>query len=149
MKKTSVPEQAILFYTQKHIDKNAKNRELKIGKYTAGVSFCCNGQSYIAEFDSNSSQHGRTEYDMERDKVFQEAGYKVIRLRDNGLPFLGTCHNIRFVFDNYSKRMLDSANMGLNEYLSYLGYPYTIDIRDHLDTIKDMYRNYPEKQVYF
>ena len=144
IKRTSVPEQAILFYTRKYIDKNAQNNKVKVVKYTADVSFCYNGQPYVVEYDAYSTHHTRIENDKERDKIFQEAGYKVLRFRDNGLPFLDTCHNIRLVFDNYSQRMLDNANMGLNEYLSYFECKEKIDIRDHLDVIKSMYRNYSE-----
>ncbi len=85
MKRTSVPEQAILFYTRKYIDKDAENNRLQVSRYTADISFHAKNQVYIAEFDSYSMHHERIENDMERDEAFQKAGYKVIRLRDNGL----------------------------------------------------------------
>ncbi len=142
MKRTSVPEQAIFFYTKKYIDANARNNDVKIGCYTADVAFFCNGQKYIAEYDSYSQHYNKIDKDEKRDKVFIDAGYKIIRLRDKGLPFLTTSHCIRLIFDNYTPKMLDNANAGINEYLAFLGFKDKIDIRNDLEKIKAMYSNY-------
>ncbi len=142
MKRTSVPEQAILYYTRKYLDPCAKNNGLTVDRYTADVSFTFSGKNYIAEYDSYSMHHNRIDKDTIRDNTFAQAGYTVIRLRDAGLPFLETSINIRFVFDNYKQKMLDKANEGINEYLSHFGCCEQIDIRNDLEEIKHMYDAY-------
>ena len=143
MKQTSVPEQAIFFYTCKYIDAKAENNQLRLERYTADVNFEYNGIKYIAEYDSYSQHHNKTEKDKERDLFFLKHGYKTIRFRDAGLDFLDSSYlNIRMVFDNYTKQMLDSANIAINNFLNHFGIMETIDIRNDLSVIRQMYRDF-------
>ncbi|MEE1057537.1 MAG: DUF559 domain-containing protein [Acutalibacteraceae bacterium] len=141
MKKTSVPEQAILFYIRKYIDPFAENNAIRIGRYIADITFIYNNQKYNIEYDSKSQHIDRMEKDIERNKVFLSQGYNVIRMRDKGLKFIPNCINIRFDFQNYSKNSLIRANSGINELLALFGIYESIDISNDLKSIRNMYYN--------
>lgn len=145
MKNTSVPEQAIFFYTKKYLDENAGNNRLRIERYVADVDFEYDGEKYAVEYDSYSHHHDKEkeEKDRKKDLLFSEHGYKTIRFRDANLPFLETTNvNIRMIFDNYTKKMLKSASDAINEYLKLFDVQETIDVKEDLNVIRKMYNDY-------
>ena len=139
MKQTSVPEQTIFYYAKKLIDSKAENNTVRIGRYTADVTFSYHGNIYDVEYDCFSTHSEREEKDIERDKVFIEAGYTIIRMRDKGLTMLPRVVNITFDFQNYSKKSIHIANEGINLFLSLFGVKELVDIGNDLETIKKMY----------
>lgn len=142
MKKTSVPEQAILFYIRKYIDPYAENNSIRIGRYCADITFSFESILYNIEYDSYSQHKDREIKDQERNNVFIHNGYTVIRMRDKGLPFIDNCHCIRFEFQDYRLSSLRKANEGLNELLKLFGIETCIDITSDLKEIKSMYERY-------
>ena len=144
MKKTSVPEQAILFYIRKHVDPNAENNSVRIGRYCADITFTFGSKLYNIEYDSFSQHNGREDKDCERNNVFSQYGYTVIRMRDRNLPFVDNCHCIRFDFQDYRIHSLQKANEGINELLSFFGIEASVDIAQDLGEIKKMYACFPE-----
>ena len=144
MKRTSVPEQAILFYIRKFVDSHAENNTLRVGRYTADVSLTFQGQKYIIEYDSKSQHENRLDREIERDKLFVTRGYIVIHMRDIDLEFVPDTLNFRFDFQDYKPKSIAKANEGINELLAYFRVTERVDISDDLETIRSMYRNYPE-----
>ena len=139
MKKTSVPEQTLLFYIRKFLDPAAQNNSFRLENYVADIVFTYRGQKYNVEYDSFSQHMDRFEKDELRNSVFSRHGYTVIRMRDAGLDAIPNCINISFIFPNYSKKALRQASSGVMELLSLFGINETIDITVDLDIIKDMY----------
>lgn len=139
MKRTSVPEQALLFYIRKYLDPDAQNNLVRIERYVADITFTHHGQKYNVEYDSFSQHKDSSEKDYIRNSVFMNHGYKVIRMRDSGLDPIPNCINIPFIFPNYTKKSLQHASSGVMEFLSLFGIHEEIDITIDLETIKDMY----------
>ena len=144
MKKTSVPEQAILYYIRKYVDSHAENNVLRVGRYLADVSLDFQGQKYTIEYDSDSLHTNKLDREIERDKLFSSEGYTVIHMRDRGIEFVPDAVNFRFDFQDYSKKSIAKANEGINELLAYFGVAERVDIFCDLETIRRMYREYPE-----
>lgn len=139
MKKTSVPEQALLFYIRKYLDPDAQNNCICIDRYVADITFTYQGQKYNVEYDSFSQHKDSPEKDSIRNAVFMSHGYKVIRMRDTGLKPIPNCVNISFVFPNYTQKSLRQANYGVMELLDLFGIHQEIDIAADLETIRNMY----------
>ena len=139
MKRTSVPEQALLFYIRKYLDPDAQNNYVRIDRYVADITFIYHGQKYNVEYDSFSQHNNSFEKDSIRNSVFTHHGYNVIRMRDSGLEPIPNCINISFIFPNYTKKSLRQASSGVMEFLSLFGIHEEIDIAADLETIKDMY----------
>ena len=144
MKRTSVPEQAILFYIRKYVDRFAENNNVCVGRYTADIALMFRGQKYVIEYDSGSQHADKMQKEMVRDKLFLEQGYKVIRMRDRGLDFVPGVVNFCFDFQDYKQKSIAKANEGINELLSFFGMKEKVDIASDLETIKEMYREYPD-----
>lgn len=139
MKRTSVPEQALLFYIRKYLDPDAQNNLVRIERYVADITFTYHGQKYNVEYDSFSQHKDSSAKDSIRNSVFINHGYKVIRMRDAGLEPIPNCINIPFIFPNYTKKALNQANVGLQELLSLFGIHEQIDIASNLALIREMY----------
>lgn len=139
MKRTSVPEQAILFYIRKYVDPNAQNNIVRIERFIADITFTYRGQKYNIEYDSFSQHKDAHEKDGIRNTIFVNNGYEVIRMRDVGLEPIPNCINIPFIFPNYTKKALNQANLGLQELLSLFGVHEKIDIASDLAIIREMY----------
>lgn len=143
MKRTSVPEQAILFYIRKYVDPTAENNTVRIGRYTADVTLSFQGQKYAIEYDSNSMHASKLQHEIERDKLFSAQGYTVIRMRDRNLDFVPNVVNFYFDFQDYRPKSLAKANEGINALLTFFGVTETVDLAVDLDTIKAMYQQHP------
>lgn len=141
MKRTSAPEQALLYYIRKYVDSEATNNVVRIEKYTADISFRYKGNVYDLEYDSYSQHSQKYEADIVRNEKFKENGYIVIRMRDRKLDFLPNCVNIRFDFQDYRKSSLLKAQEGIAELLAYFGIRDTIDFEQDSALFKQMYDN--------
>ena len=139
LKRTSVPEQAILFYIRKYVDKDAQNNSVRVGRYVADIALVHKGKKYDIEYDSYSQHNKQLEKDQVRNLAFQGEGYTVIRMRDEGLVSVPNCINFSFVFPNYTKKSLLLAQEGLQELLNYFGIEEKISLESEITQIRKMY----------
>lgn len=93
------------------------------------------------EYDSFSQHKDSVDKDIERNNIFNEHGYKVIRLRDVGLSEIPNCINVSFEIENYTKKSLRKASLGIMELLKIFDINKEIDISANLNEIREMYNN--------
>lgn len=105
------PEPAIYFYV-KQIFKDAQlNPDMDgLGKYKS-VDVLIRSLNLVIEYDGGHTHRERFEMDREKSRLIIEAGYNLIRVRDNGLAPLGV-DGIREYFMNAK---IPIKRLGLND----------------------------------
>ena len=135
--KTSFPEQALAYYLSQNERELGKVHSNDLSK-GFDLDIILPSKGIIIEYDGNHFHNSekQIEEDTKRTESLYFEGYDVIRIREEGLPFIEGCHNIARV-DNSSDYYENTDKM-IKDVVRYLNkeYDFNIDI-DKIDSKKD------------
>ncbi|MBS4195796.1 zinc-ribbon domain-containing protein [Lederbergia citri] len=82
------PEMAIYFYLKRLFKDAELNAPIEGINHYKSVDIFIPSLNLIIEYDGGHTHRGRIEIDKEKSRLILERGYRLIRVRDNGLPTL-------------------------------------------------------------
>jgi len=108
--RTSFPEQCTLFYVEKYFPA-VKGRNSKLG---AEADLFLEERKTVIEYDGEHWHRKKVEKDRKKTETFRRKGYRVIRLREKGLPDIEGSECIRVENAAANASLTDAIRMLLN-----------------------------------